>query len=125
MKKQGDLYLKIISIVLAAVVLAYVLFSVLFSSGSSYALTAAVRCEVGDGQTVSGFVVRSEKLLTAPAVYQTGNALLKDAINTASAAQQTQLGYASPTSGISTTAACCMSSSAARTAAAANTWALA
>ena len=65
MKKQGDLYLKIISIVLAAVVLAYVLFSVLFSSGSSYALTAAVRCEVGDGQTVSGFVVRSEKLLTA------------------------------------------------------------
>lgn len=65
MKKQGELYLKIISIVLAAVVLAYVLFSVLFKSGSSYALTAAVRCEVGDGITVSGFVVRSEKVLTA------------------------------------------------------------
>ena len=65
MKKQGELYLKIISIVLAAVVLAYVLFSVLFKSGSSYALTAAVRCEVGDGMTVSGFVVRSEKILTA------------------------------------------------------------
>ena len=65
MKKQGELYLKIISIVLAVVVLAYVLFSVLFKSGSSYALTAAVRCEVGDGMTVSGFVVRSEKILTA------------------------------------------------------------
>lgn len=65
MKKQGELYLKIISIVLASVVLAYILFSVLFKSGSSYALTAAVRCEVGDGMTVSGFVVRSEKLLTA------------------------------------------------------------
>ena len=65
MKKQGELYLKIISIVLAAVVLAYVLFSVLFKSGSSYALTAAVRCDVGDGMRVSCFVVRSERILTA------------------------------------------------------------
>lgn len=65
MKKQGELYLKIISIVLAAVVLAYVLFSVIFKAGSSYALTSAVRCEVGDGMTVSGFVVRDEKVLTA------------------------------------------------------------
>ena len=65
MKKQGELYLKIISIVLAAVVLAYVLFSVIFKAGSGYALTAAVRCEVGDGMTVSGFVVRDEKVLTA------------------------------------------------------------
>ena len=65
MKKQGELYLKVISIVLAAVVLAYVLFSVIFQAGSSYALTAAVRCEVGDGMTVSGFVVRDEKVLTA------------------------------------------------------------
>ena len=65
MKKQGELYLKIISIVLVAVVLAYVLFSVIFKAGSGYALTAAVRCEVGDGMTVSGFVVRDEKVLTA------------------------------------------------------------
>ena len=65
MKKQGEVYLKVISIVLAAVVLAYVLFSVLFRTGSSYALTTAVRCEVGDGMTVSGFVVRSEKVITA------------------------------------------------------------
>ena len=63
MKKQGELYLKIISIVIAAVVAAYVLFSVFLSKGSSYAIESAVRCEVGDGQTVSGFVVRSEKLL--------------------------------------------------------------
>ncbi len=63
MKKQGELYLKVISIVIAGVIVAYVLFSVLLSRGSSYAIEPAVRCEVGDGQTVSGFVVRSEKLL--------------------------------------------------------------
>ena len=65
MRKQGEFYLKIISIVLAAVVLAYVLFSVILNSGSSYALETAVYCEVGDGVTVSGFVVRSEEVLVS------------------------------------------------------------
>ena len=56
MKKQGDLYLKIVSIVLAGIVVAYLVLSVLFGSGgSSYTLETAVRCEAGDGQTVSGF----------------------------------------------------------------------
>lgn len=65
MKKQGDLYLKIVSIVLAVIILAYIVLSALFRSGSSYALETAVLCEAGDGQTVSGFVVRSEIMLTA------------------------------------------------------------
>ena len=66
MKKQGDLYLKIVSIVLAGVVVAYLVLSVLFGSGgSSYTLETAVRCEAGDGQTVSGFVVREEEIITA------------------------------------------------------------
>lgn len=65
MKKQGDLYLKIITIVLAVIVLAYVALSALLNSGSSYALETAVLCEAGDGQTVSGFVVRSEQVITA------------------------------------------------------------
>ena len=39
MKKQGDLYLKIVSIVLAGIVVAYLVLSVLFGSGgSSYTL---------------------------------------------------------------------------------------
>ncbi len=33
MKKQGDLYLKIVSIVLAGIVVAYLVLSVLFGSG--------------------------------------------------------------------------------------------
>lgn len=70
MKKQGEFYLKLISIVLAAVIAAYVVFSVLLHSGSGYALETVVYCEVGDGVTVSGFVVRSEEVLvsTAPIV---------------------------------------------------------
>ena len=48
MKKQGDLYLKIVSIVLAGIVVAYLVLSVLFGSGgSSYTLETAVRCEAG------------------------------------------------------------------------------
>lgn len=65
MRKQGEFYLKLISILLAVVIAAYVLFSVVLNSGSSYALETAVYCEVGDGVTVSGFVVRSEEALSA------------------------------------------------------------
>lgn len=35
MKKQGDLYLKIVSIVLAGIVVAYLVLSVLFGGGGS------------------------------------------------------------------------------------------
>lgn len=65
MRKQGEFYLKLISILLAVVIAAYVLFSVLQGSGSGYALETAVYCEVGDGVTVSGFVVRSEEVLVS------------------------------------------------------------
>lgn len=65
MRKQGELYLKIITLVLAALLLAYILFSLIQSGGKSgYALETAVLCEVGDGLSVSGFVVRSETVLT-------------------------------------------------------------
>ena len=61
MKKQGDLYLKIVSIVLAGIVAAYLVLSVLFGSGgSSYPLETAVRCEAGDGQTVSCLLYTSD-----------------------------------------------------------------
>lgn len=65
MKKQGDFYLRIISISLALVIAAYVLFSVLLNAGSSYSLEPALYCEAGDGVSVSGFVVRQEFALTA------------------------------------------------------------
>ena len=54
MKKQGDLYLKIVSIVLAGIVVAYLVLSVLFGSGgSSYTLETAVRCESCSCRAVS------------------------------------------------------------------------
>lgn len=65
MKKQGDFYLRIISISLALVIAAYVLFSVLLNAGSSYSLEPTLYCEAGDGVSVSGFVVRQELALTA------------------------------------------------------------
>lgn len=70
MKKQGSFYLKIISITLAVFMLVYLLSSILFEDGVSHTLENAMYCEVGDGETVSGFVVRDEKVLvsTAPIV---------------------------------------------------------
>lgn len=65
MKKQGDTYFKIISVVLAVLMVSYVLLSVVFRRGSSYTTQPAALCEVGDGLTVSGFVVRSETVLTS------------------------------------------------------------
>ena len=48
MKKQGDLYLKIVSIVLAGIVVAYLVLSVLFGSGgSSYRLPCAAKPATG------------------------------------------------------------------------------
>ena len=70
MKKQGSFYLKIISITLAVFMLVYLLSSMLFEGGMPHTIENAMYCEVGDGETVSGFVVREEKVLvsTAPIV---------------------------------------------------------
>lgn len=63
MKKQGDFYLKLTSILMAVLLAAYIVCSLVMSREGAYTLETAVYCEVGDGITVSGFVVRSEELL--------------------------------------------------------------
>lgn len=70
MKKQGSFYLKLISITLAVFLLVYLLSSILMDNGVAHTLETALYCEVGDGETVSGFVVRDEKILvsTAPII---------------------------------------------------------
>ena len=65
MKKQGDFYLKLTSILMAVLLVAYVVCSLVMSSDGAYTLETAVYCEVGDGITVSGFVVRSEEVLVS------------------------------------------------------------
>jgi len=65
MKKQGEFYLKLTSILLAALLAIFVLCSIFLRSGEDYTTLAPVYCEVGDGLTVSGFVVRSEELLVS------------------------------------------------------------
>lgn len=69
MKKQGEFYLKLTSILLAALLAIFVLFSILLRSGEDYTTQTPVYCEVGDGLTVSGFVVRSEELLVSSKPY--------------------------------------------------------
>lgn len=64
LKKQGDAYLKLITILLAVVIGAYVLLSALLR-GERYTLETTAYCEVGDGLTVSGFVVREEAVIAA------------------------------------------------------------
>ena len=64
MKKQGDFYLKLTSILMAVLLVIYIVCSLVMSKDGAYTLETAVYCEVGDGITVSGFVVRSEELLT-------------------------------------------------------------
>lgn len=63
MKKQGDVYLKITAILLAVLICVYALVSVFGHDGQTYSLETAVYCEVGDGVSVSGFVVRSESAI--------------------------------------------------------------
>lgn len=69
MKKQGEFYLKLTSILLAALLAIFVVFSIFLRSGERYAIQTPVYCEVGDGLTVSGFVVRSEELLVSSMPY--------------------------------------------------------
>ena len=63
MDKQGTLYLKLLSAVLGVVLLLYGLHR-LHKPEASYRLQSTQISEVGDGITVSGFVVRYESLLT-------------------------------------------------------------
>lgn len=60
---RGDKFTKAVVITLLCVVASYLIFSVTRFSGSSFTTYKAVRYEVGDGITTSGFLVRSEQLL--------------------------------------------------------------
>lgn len=66
MKKQGDFYLKFTSILLAVLLTAYLVCSLFLKGEDKLRLETAVYCEVGDGITVSGFVVRPEEYLVSP-----------------------------------------------------------
>ena len=67
MKKQGDLYLKIVSIVLAGIVggLSRAVGPFQLTAEHDYTLETAVPGEAWRRQTVSGFVVREEEIITA------------------------------------------------------------
>ena len=62
---KGDKFMKAVVIVLLCVVASYLIFSVTRFSGDSFTTYKAVRYEVGDGITTSGFLVRSEQTLKA------------------------------------------------------------
>ena len=63
--KKSDSFMKVIVGVLCGIVAMYIGFTVLKSAGSSYTTYKAVRYEVGDGITTTGFVVRDEQVLTS------------------------------------------------------------
>ena len=67
MSKQGKVYLTLTSILLAATLAAWLLCAV-FLRGSPWRRETAVYCQVGDGLTVSGFVVREEAVLLCSAL---------------------------------------------------------
>ncbi len=64
MDKRGALYLRLVTAVFALTLAVYAACAV-FADGPAYELHCAQACEVGDGFTVSGFVVRSEHCLTS------------------------------------------------------------
>ena len=66
MSKQGKTYLTLTSILLAVLLAAWLLCAV-FLRGSPWRRETAVYCQVGDGLTVSGFVVREEAVLLCSA----------------------------------------------------------
>lgn len=63
---RGDKFMKAVVVTLVCIVACYLIFSFTRVSGDSYSIYKAVRYEVGDGITTSGFLVRSEQLLEAP-----------------------------------------------------------
>lgn len=67
MKKQGSFYLKLISITLAVFMVVYIVSSMLIEDSIAHTLETVLYCEVGDGETVSGFVVRDEAVLVSSA----------------------------------------------------------
>ena len=60
---RGEKLIRAVVVTLLCVVASYLIFSVTRFSGSSFTTYKAVRYEVGDGITTSGFLVRSEELL--------------------------------------------------------------
>ena len=62
---KGEKFMKIIVVTLLCVVAVYLIFSVTRFSGDGFTTYKAVRYEVGDGITTSGFLVRSEQPLRA------------------------------------------------------------
>ncbi len=62
---RGDKFMKVVVFTLLCVVASYLIFSVTRFSGDGFTTYKAVRYEVGDGITTSGFLVRSERLIKA------------------------------------------------------------
>ena len=62
MTKQGTVYLKLLRISLGVLLLLALILSV-WEGEEDYSLREIMICEVGDGLSVSGFVVREEGLL--------------------------------------------------------------
>ena len=62
MKKQGDFYLRLLSIGLGVLTVFFLLARLPWKQ-KAYSLHPVIYCEVGDGIPVSGFVVREEQLL--------------------------------------------------------------
>ena len=62
---KGEKFMKIIVVTLLCIAAAYLIFSVTRFSGDSFTTYKAVRYEVGDGITTSGFLVRSEELISS------------------------------------------------------------
>jgi hypothetical protein len=62
---KGEKFMKIIVAALLCVAAAYLIFSVTRFSGDAFTTYKAVRYEVGDGITTSGFLVRSEQAVQA------------------------------------------------------------
>lgn len=61
--KQGSTYMKVVVVILAVMVAAYVLFSILSTNSNSYTTYTAVAYKVGDGISTTGFVVRDEQVI--------------------------------------------------------------
>ena len=62
---RGDKFMKAVLFTLLCVVACYIVFSVARFEGDGFTTYKAVRYEVGDGITTSGFLVRSEQILKA------------------------------------------------------------
>lgn len=60
---RGDKFMRAVVVTISCVVACYLIFSVTQFSGESYSIYKAVRYEVGDGISTSGFLVRYEQLI--------------------------------------------------------------